>query len=107
MTKSDRWKQRPCVTEYFDFKDDISRQAKKEGFVLSDKLMMQIEIQPPKSYSKKKTEAITGKPHDQKPDIDNIIKAVFDCLAKEDKTIHEIHVRKIWSTENKITIQNL
>lgn len=37
-------------------------------------------LQTPKSYSKKKQKELEGKPHDHRPDVDNLIKTVMDGL---------------------------
>lgn len=52
----------------------------------------------PKSHSKKRREDFR---HSQKPDIDNLIKAVFDALNKvcfqDDSQIWELRVSKRWT----------
>jgi len=45
--------------------------------------------------------------HEQKPDIDNLVKAFLDAatdagLLKDDNLVHKITARKIWSFEPKI-----
>ncbi|MEA2036328.1 MAG: RusA family crossover junction endodeoxyribonuclease, partial [Nanoarchaeota archaeon] len=60
----------------------------------------------PKSYSKKKRKELFLKPHNQKPDLDNMIKAVADILMKEDKEIYKIKAKKIWSNKPIIIILN-
>lgn len=59
----------------------------------------------PNSWSKKKKEAMIGKPHQQKPDIDNLLKFVMDSLLPEgDECVHEISAKKIWGEEGKVII---
>ena len=55
---------------------------------------------PPKSWTNKKTAANMNRPHIQRPDIDNIAKAVCDSLNgvafKDDSQIAAIEARKVW-----------
>ena len=53
-------------------------------------------IRMPASRSKKKKAAMTGKPHRQRPDVDNLGKALFDALFKEDSCIAQSFARKFW-----------
>ena len=39
---------------------------------------------------------MAGKPHQQKPDIDNILKGFMDCLLDEDKKVWNITANKYW-----------
>lgn len=58
----------------------------------------------PKSWSNKKRNEMLGKPHQQKPDIDNLIKAVLDCLCKDDSYIWNVTALKQWDINGSITI---
>lgn len=55
----------------------------------------------PKSWSKKKSAAHMGEPHCQKPDGDNILKAVKDALNRiawaDDGQVYDARVTKVWS----------
>ena len=61
----------------------------------------------PKSWSKKKRLDMVGECHMSKPDLDNMIKSVGDCLKKDDQTIHEIIAKKFWSEESILVLRNL
>lgn len=50
----------------------------------------------PKTWSLKKKKLMEGKPHQQKPDSDNCIKAVMDALWVDDEKIAEHTARKVW-----------
>lgn len=51
----------------------------------------------PKSWRKKERDANRNKLHKKRPDLDNCVKAVFDSLFTEDKTIaHLSEVSKYW-----------
>ena len=88
MTRSDKCKKRPIVLKYWNFKDHLKAQAEQEKFILSDDITIRFEIEMPKSWSKKKKHKMLWSPHRQRPDIDNLVKAVLDSLAKEDSYIN-------------------
>lgn len=102
MTRQDTWKKRKCVVKYWDFKDDIKKEASKHNIDISDFLVCDFYIPMPKSWSKKKKTLMKGKPHKQKPDVDNICKAVMDALLPEDSHIYKIDCEKYWSDTGKI-----
>ena len=43
-------------------------------------------------------------PHKQKPDVDNMAKAVMDALLKDDSGVYHISVTKFWAYEGSIEI---
>ena len=55
----------------------------------------------PSSWSQKKKDRMNGAVHRSKPDIDNLIKGVFDSLNKiawkDDNQVFEVHSRKVYS----------
>ena len=107
MTRSDRWKKRPCVVRYWNFKNYLQEQAKFQNFKLSNNIEIFFELKIPKSWSKKKKHKMLYRPHQQKPDIDNLVKAVLDSLAeKNDSYINALSANKVWADEGKITIIN-
>jgi len=49
-------------------------------------------------------------PHQQKPDIDNYIKALLDAFFQYqggDHTVYEVQAKKLWDIEGKIEVENL
>ena len=58
----------------------------------------------PKSWSKKKRSDMLGKGHQQRPDLDNILKSCFDAVMKEDCAVWEIHCVKIWANDGFIEV---
>ena len=105
MTISDKWKKRDCVQRYWAFKDSIKRQAAKNGYKLmpsGDHIGFIIPM--PKSWSLKKKAHMDGSPHTQKPDIDNLEKALFDSLLDDDAVIWNISASKHWGSVGKILI---
>lgn len=104
MTRADRWKKRPCVLRYFDCKDNY-RLGMKKGYELPGKgLSLEFHLPMSKSWSEKKKLAHDGQPHQQKPDLDNLIKTFKDSFG-EDSHVHEYGtMRKVWSRTGKVVI---
>lgn len=74
-----------------------------EGAV-SVSLVFQVPM--PKSWSNKKKEAMLGKPHIQRPDLDNFIKlwsdACNEILYNDDSQIYQIVATKVWAEKGGI-----
>ena len=104
MTRADRWRQRPIVLRYWDFCNELERQAKKLEYKPEDRVSLIFYIPMSKSWSKKKREQMLGKPHKQRPDIDNLAKAFLDALLKEDSFIYSLTAEKYWSNEGSILV---
>lgn len=101
MVKSDAWKKRKCVLRYWAFKDEI----KRLGVQYENGSAVIFALPMPPSWSKKKRAAMNGKPHTATPDNDNMLKALLDCIFKEDKHLHWYGpIRKIWAERGSITI---
>lgn len=101
QTRSDKWKKRPAVVRYRKFCDQI----RAAGVQLHNGSMIFFRIPMPKSWSKKKRSEMAGKPHQQKPDLDNLIKALIDAVHAEDSHIWHLQCcMKIWSDEGSILI---
>lgn len=58
----------------------------------------------PKSWSKRKREAMDGRPHQQTPDKDNLEKALLDALFQDDCHIWDGRVTKRWGEQGQIII---
>jgi Holliday junction resolvase RusA-like endonuclease len=106
MTRSDAWKKRPVVEKYWKFKDSINAQAKKQNFKLGRAYKVTFIVALPKSMSMKRKNALNGKPHMLRPDLDNMLKSLNDCLMEEDSSVHYIAARKIWGIGGKIIVEN-
>jgi Holliday junction resolvase RusA-like endonuclease len=109
-TRADAWKKRPVILRYHAFRDSIQKEMKKIDLGGSwsdlDTLTADFYIPMPDSWSKKKKLAMAGTPHQQKPDIDNVVKALLDSLFKDsdDCRVYSLHTRKFWSSEGRIEI---
>ena len=101
MTQRDRWKKRPCVLAYHAYRDTIRLQAR--GWEPADRCTLLFYLPMPKSWSAKKRAQMLGEPHQQKPDIDNLVKAFLDCFG-EDKAIWAVEAVKRWSEQGRIEV---
>ena len=112
MTRADRWtdveknKGRPAVLRYFKYRDVLSKAwEEQEGeATFPEQVNLKFLMPIPKSWSNKKKKEMLGKPHQQKPDIDNLSKAVMDALAKEDKGVFSLKATKYWAEEGSVEI---
>jgi len=93
MTRADKWKERPAVLRYRAFKDEV--RLNNIQIPVPCKLIFFIEM--PKSWSKKLRVEQDGAPHQQAPDIDNLIKGLFDAIYTEDAHIWGVHAEKRWA----------
>lgn len=107
MTRADAWKKRKAVVDYFLFKDNINIQAKDQEFKISDRHSITFIIEMPKSWSIKKKNAMNGKPHQQRPDLDNMCKSLWDSLLEEDGSVYYVEAEKKWGVGGKILVKNL
>ena len=109
MVASDAYKKRPCVIQYWEYKDALKNEAKRVGLhdlpghIVSIKFIVEM----PDSWSKRKKLSMDGKPHEQVPDIDNCLKGIFDALCKQDKHIWNISngLLKVWGFKGMIIIK--
>ena len=107
MTRSDAWRKRPAVVRYFMYKDALVAAANRAGIDGSkppEHVKIYAEFKPPNSWSKKKAAAHILKLHQQKPDCDNILKGVVDCIWQADQKISKMYVQKIWAEKDRLTI---
>ena len=102
QTRSDKWKKRPCVMRYRTFADEV-REAKIQ--IPASGCEVTFFIPMPKSWSQKKRIETSCMPHQQKPDIDNLLKALLDAVFSDDSHVYEIKVRKVWSVSGGIAIK--
>jgi len=101
MSQRDKWSVRACVARYWEYK----RKIQQEGVEFNSNDTVIFGIQMPKSWSKKKKEVMENTPHTQRPDLDNLIKALCDAIYEEDSHIHCYHPSKVWAAEAYIEIK--
>lgn len=108
MTRSDKWKKRPVVTHYFAFCDLLRLYANKYKFkVPAAGAHVVFHIPMPKSWSERKRAQMEGQPHQQKPDVDNLVKALLDALCEDDSYVWDMRKTKLWSNTGKIEIKKI
>lgn len=101
QTQRDRWKKRPCVLRYRAFAD----QVRAANIQINDGgEYIRFYIPMPPSWSKKKKQQMDLTPHQQKPDIDNLIKALLDAVFDDDSHIYDIRAKKMWAHKGAIGI---
>ena len=100
-TRADRYKERPEVLNYYAFFDEV--RFRRVTIKPYDAITFVLPM--PKSWSKKKRARLEGEPHTQRPDLDNLLKALMDAIYKEDSHIHALaSVSKIWGAEGRIIV---
>ena len=102
MTQQDRWKKRPRVVRYWQYKDKL-RELNPE--INWDPLSIHFVMPMPKSWSKKKRKEMDGKPHITRPDLDNLIKAFQDAILDEDSQVWRYgKMIKTWGEKGQIIL---
>jgi Holliday junction resolvase RusA-like endonuclease len=97
-------RQRPAVTKYFTFKNEILWTAKKIGYTLTPVLNILFIVPMPESWSKKKKTKMLNQPHMQRPDRDNYLKAFQDSFEGDDGFVWDGQTTKIWGEEGEIIV---
>lgn len=98
QTRADRWQQRPAVMKYRDFADALRLLYPQP---LPAQLKLTFLIPMPRSWSAKKRYIMSFEPHQQAPDIDNLVKAVLDALCVKDSDIYKPNDSYIWDVRAK------
>jgi Holliday junction resolvase RusA-like endonuclease len=107
MTQRDKWKRRPVVIKYILFKEALKYYAEENCYKVPDELSLTFILAMPKTWSKKKRDAMRGKPHQQRPDLDNLIKAFKDALCEDDSHVHTYGtMKKIWGDVGQIEVND-
>jgi Holliday junction resolvase RusA-like endonuclease len=107
MVRSDKWKKRAVTDSYWAFKDELKLRANLMGLkTLPSEIGSITFIVPmPDSWSEKKKKEFDEQAHKQRPDLDNFLKGLQDCLCSEDSHIWRIdNLCKLWGREGKLII---
>ena len=121
MTKADRWRKRPSVLKFFAFRDAVKDYIYREEqgcfqhigtnlmikkgktvFIAGAKLEfdtfeIEFHVPMPQSWSKKKKADMNKRPHQQRPDLDNYLKAWKDSVYEEDAVVWRVKASKLWT----------
>lgn len=103
MTQKDRWAKRPCVERYFDYRN-LVKELVGELDSVPDELHCKFFFTMPESWSKKRRAAAIGTPHRQRPDFDNLVKAVSDALFEEDGGVWKSSQEKRWAVKGRVEL---
>lgn len=107
MTRRDVWKKRPAVIKYRAFCDELRLNAKhlSNNFRQYGVISWVAYFSMPPSWSQKKKADMKGKPHRQRPDRDNVDKAILDALFPEDSSVWSGYLEKRWDDGNGARIE--
>jgi Holliday junction resolvase RusA-like endonuclease len=92
QTQSDRWKQRPVVVRYRAWCDEVRRQM--DGRALPEAFWATFHL----PIAKSRRGLAEGDRHTQKPDADNLLKALMDALLEDDSGVWDVRATKLWTT---------
>ena len=106
MTQRDKWAQRPAVMRYREWADGLRSLFVKPLPPANQvkSLSWMATFAPAASCPKKMRVELMGTLHRDRPDRDNVDKAILDVLFKEDSGIACGSVEKRWGWENKLEI---
>ena len=105
----------PKLEAYQERIANVAKRAMRGGKPIDGALHIRVEfwMAMPPSWSAKKKGTMRGQPHAQKPDADNLVKAVCDACNKivwaDDAQIAFIDVRKVWESVGvvMVTVESL
>lgn len=105
MTRRDKWARRPCVMRYRRFADQVRWKIARDGIPEGARITFWLPM--PESWPEARKAQMAGQPHRQKPDIDNLIKALLDALHKDDSHVASLTVEKRWARRGCIEVEAL
>ena len=105
QTRADKWQRRPCVLRYRAFETFVRLRARSVGYAWQDGDAVLFKIGACASWSKGKRAALLGQPHRQRPDLDNLLKALLDALLPEDSGVADIGwMAKRWAAVPSVQV---
>lgn len=102
MTQRDRWHKRPATEAYWAFKDEVRI---RRVHVPESGAHIIFVLPMPGSWSKKKRAEMDGRPHQQRPDKDNLEKGLLDAIYDEDCQVWDSRVTKVWGRTGQIIVR--
>lgn len=105
MTQRDKWAHRTAVMKYWRYKDAMAgyKYLLTSEFLMSHKVTFCLPM--PSSWSDKKKKEMEGKLHFVKPDLDNLLKGLWDAVLKKDQKQAKSSEEKIWSYDGRILFE--
>lgn len=104
QVNSDKWRPTARVLRYRAFRDEVRLRKvciPESGFHVVFTLPM------PQSWSQKKKREMDGRPHKQKPDVDNLVKALLDAIYGDDSHVWDGRMTKVWGQQGQIAISDI
>lgn len=102
QSQRDKWQKRPCVMRYRAFCDECRLRGVHLPVAGAE---VHFVLPMPKSWNAAKRFEMKGQPHQVKPDISNLLKALEDAVVKDDSKIwHYAAQSKTWGEEGSIEI---
>ena len=105
LSRRDGFNPSPAARRYFAFRDHIKAMALQHHVMeLPVAMGFIFRIPMPKSWSGAKRSKFDGQVHQQKPDLDNLIKGITDSIAYN-RSRDDAHVavylfaQKVWTAE--------
>ena len=107
QSRRDAFKPSPMVQRYRAFRDVVRLEGRHVAWGSAYRIIFYMPM--PKSWGKKKRAKMMHQPHQQTPDLDNLVKALLDSLPfdKGDAHVHHVDATKIWSDVGWIMIRVL
>lgn len=108
MTRKDQWKKRPCVTQYWEYKDKLRELFEARELPIPYLLIFVIPM--PTSWSKRKRDSLRGTRCESTPDKDNLEKGFLDALftkesgIKNDAHVYDGRTLKVWGETGRIVV---
>ena len=105
QTVKDKWKPSARVIKYRAFKDELQWKLKQKGLLeCPTEMSLVFYLEMPISWTEKKRIEHSGAPHQSRPDIDNLVKAVMDSWRGEDSHVWKIQAEKYWADKPLIKL---
>jgi len=100
MTQADKWRKRQSVMKFFAFRDAVRqwpRETMHNKILEMESFEIEFHVPMPKSWPKWRKECTNGTPHQQRPDLDNYLKAWKDSVYEEDAIVWRVKASKLWT----------
>ena len=103
LTHQGRFSQ--TAKRYYAYCDALRALATAQRYTPGETLSLTFVLPMPASWTKTQRRARNGQPHQQKPDLDNLIKAFKDALYQNDAIVYAYGMmQKMWGETGYIDI---
>lgn len=95
-------KRRLRLEAYNEYKISVLALAKQKAFSIPVQgASFRFYIPVPPSWRPSRKRLMHGKLHQSRPDLDNLLKGVFDAMLVEDKHIAHVEAAKFWVNQER------